>query len=133
MNVGDAFVPISDVVNEHLWIIITKPDENGMVAMVNVTTKRAFVDESCILQVGDHPYVQHESVIAYQRARTAKLMELETFSAKKVLKSRPAVGPDLLARIQSGALASIYTPRGIKVAVRSELGIMTQPESEGRP
>jgi hypothetical protein len=60
-----------EVEGAHLWIVITSPDGgNGAFIMVNMTTLATHtVDKTCLLHVGDHPDVHHESVIYYADAR----------------------------------------------------------------
>ena len=127
MRAGDTFYPLSDVVSEHLWIVLTDPDEAGQVAMANITTRRLDSDDSCLLDVSDHPFVRWESAIAYEKARVAPANALEQFIIKGMLQSRQPCSTDLLERVQNGALASIFTPRGVKKSVRKQLGIDAPP------
>lgn len=122
MRQGDAFIPISDVALRHLWIVITEPSERGRVVIVNVTTRRPGSDDTCVLQVNDHPFIRHESVIAYQYARLTRNAVLGDSARRQLLQMRQPVSPQLLERIQNGALASAFTPRGVKAAVAKQLG-----------
>ena len=124
MQVGDAFYPITPVIMEHLWIVVTAPASgNGKIVMVNVTSHRAGSDEACVLQDGDHPFIQHQSTIAYQHAQIADAAALDMFVAKGYLQMRARVTGGLLHRIQNGALASTFTPRGVQTLIRRELGM----------
>ncbi len=59
MKLGDTFLPISEEDVTHLWIVITEPDASGLVAIVSLTTRRNNSDETCLIQMGDHPFVRH--------------------------------------------------------------------------
>lgn len=124
MELGDTFYPLTPVVKEHLWIVVTDPQlHHGQLAMVNVTSHRHGVDESCLLNEEDHPFIRHPSVIAYQFARVAGSADLDNFVRKNYLQMRARVIDEVLGRIQAGALASTLTPRGVKAMIRAQLGI----------
>ena len=61
----------------HMWVVVAI-DASGMCAvavMVNLTSTP--VDESCILQVGDHPFVQHTSFAYYREAIKIEVTDIE--------------------------------------------------------
>ena len=53
----------------HLWILLTEPDGNGDVVIVNVTSLKNHPDQTTILKIGDHSYIKHDSVVLYADAR----------------------------------------------------------------
>ncbi len=67
VNLGLTFEWRDSSGKEHLYVVISKP-ENHAVLVVNITTQNRFSDTSCILQPGDHPFIRHESCIAWGRA-----------------------------------------------------------------
>ncbi len=101
---------------KHLWIIISDPllnDDN--VLYVNLTTfdstassKDAENDRACILHVGDHPFITHDSCIYYYGAQTSRLSNLEEKAAKGELKLDQPADSALLARIRECAEKSIH-------------------------
>ena len=123
MDIGDTFFPITDVMLPHLWVIITSPRVDGHMVMVNVTSHRTGVDETCFVRVGDHPFIRHLSVISYQHAQHALAAGLDALVQREYLQARPPMPAAIVARIQHGALASRLTPRGVQAAVRRELGL----------
>jgi len=123
MDLGAAFLSVQESVLEHLWIVLTGPDVDGRVVIVNVTSRVHCADDACLLDVGDHPFVSHESAIAYRLAKLVPNTQLDDWERRRYLQPRPGVSAELLERIQAGALASRFTPRGIKVAIRRQLGI----------
>lgn len=88
---GDTFLKLSGAVS-HLFIVLFDPFqhvEKGYgdflyVASVNITSIRTAVyDTTCILNVGDHPFITQPSYINY------RMMDCERFS---IIKSRVESG-----------------------------------------
>ena len=79
LKCGDTFLlPKSSSDIEHLWIVIAEVDVVMKKAVcVNVTTRKSHSDISCVLDVGDHPFVKWPSVIFYQDAREIDLSLVE--------------------------------------------------------
>ena len=120
LQCGDTFLlPKSAYATEHLWIIVTEIDpQSGSAVCVNVTTKRDDSETTVVLNIGDHRFIKHESVVRFGDAREMKIDLVE-----KLLSGRPSqfVGvlhdpcsEKLLARIRQGLLDSPMTPKEIK-------------------
>jgi hypothetical protein len=63
LNRGDTFlIEDEDGQDCHLWIVTTPPAE-GEVVIVGVTSKRKRSETHVILRKGDHPFIEHDSVI----------------------------------------------------------------------
>jgi hypothetical protein len=70
-----------------------------------------------LLNVGDHPFIKHESVINFSDARELNIEELEKLLQAKthfVCKQLEPCSEALISKIQQGLVASKLTPRGIK-------------------
>lgn len=122
MNPGDTFLSLSPGSLDHLWIVVTPPNRDNEIAIVNMTTKRADSDLACEIAVGDHPFVQHDTVISYADAQLVPHQLIESNVRKAVLPTRAPVSRELLRRIQYGALASDRTPIKVQDAIRQHLG-----------
>ncbi len=90
---------------KHLYFVISNPDIDNNVLVVNMTTFRdtGREDLSCILNVSDHPKITDKSYIIYGRARelcTAKIIEL---TMNKIITFEDDLDPAVLKRIQEGA------------------------------
>ncbi|MEE9259942.1 MAG: hypothetical protein V3U40_02375 [Candidatus Scalindua sediminis] len=85
----------------HLYIIISIVDTKAL--LVNVTTKKASSDVSCVLQVGDHDFINRESVINYGEAIIAEIDNLKEALRKREIKPKNPVTEDLLIKILKGA------------------------------
>ncbi len=53
---------------DHLWVVSSLPTDDGSVVILSFTTWRFGCDENCVIEVGEHPFVKHKTVIAYEKA-----------------------------------------------------------------
>ena len=68
---------------EHLWIVLTKPREDGQAVCVNITAWKFDCDETLILVPGDHPFITKKSVVHYEDARFMQLDWIEQLLQKR--------------------------------------------------
>lgn len=64
--------PAGDLQRKHLFVCVTDPVGVGKdVLLVSVSSliPRQPYDSTCRLYVGDHPFIRHDSYVAYARAR----------------------------------------------------------------
>jgi hypothetical protein len=123
LDLGEAFfLNVDPGEVRHLWVVIARAADDA--AIVNFTTRTpSSPDESCIVAAGEHPFVVHDTVVNYAAGKLIGHAELEGARAHRLLEVHPdRVSPELLLRIQEAALASPYTARKVKAAVRRTLG-----------
>jgi hypothetical protein len=72
---------------------------------VNVTTKKDR-DMSCVLKVGDHEFIKHDSVINYGDALIPETHILKEAINKGLIEVSKPVDDDVLSRIIKGATIS---------------------------
>jgi len=65
---GESFWCNDNSGGEHLYFIISDPDSDNNVLVVNITEERDRSDKSCSLDVGDHPAIRKKSVVYYKKA-----------------------------------------------------------------
>jgi hypothetical protein len=119
VDVGDAFLDFFPGVPNHLWLVLTR-EQDDEVAMANVTSLGPHIrDETCILRPGDHPFVHHDSVVLYAKARIYTTGTIRGMIGRGLLEPRPAATPALMDRIRQGAVDSPFTPADVKAAVRN--------------
>jgi len=94
---------------EHLHIVIS-PVINGKVLLVNVTSKKFDSDDTCVLSVGDHNFIRHDSVIVYADAIAADISLMEKAILDQTFKPQPPVSDAVLKRIQEGTVKSDAFP-----------------------
>ncbi|HET6843927.1 MAG TPA: hypothetical protein VFK06_19960 [Candidatus Angelobacter sp.] len=113
LSEGDTFLTADDDEELHLWIVITSPAE-GEVVTVSVTTRRKKSESLVLLKQGDHPFIVHDSVVAYSYARIRAVDDIETAFLNGTAKRREPVSQELLARIKTGLVDSDFTPNGVR-------------------
>ena len=124
LGVGSTFLlPKSGRGIEHLWIVLTDPDSNGLSVCVNVTTNRFGADTTVLLMPGDHPFIRHESVIHFEDARFIDLRRVQELlsrgsSGQFACRTLEHCTHILLDRIRKGLLLSKRTPNEIKERCR---------------
>jgi hypothetical protein len=107
-------------VTEHLYIIIS-PVIDEKVLFVNVTTRKEFKDDTCILKKGDHDFIRHESVINYADATESDVSLIREAIANKIFKPHTPVRNDVLDKIQKGAYVSpAFPPKYLKYIPRTK-------------
>ncbi len=84
--------------------------------MVSATTLRDGVphDPACVLEAGDHPFIQHRSYLAYRHMRIDSSAHVETMVNRAVWKPHDPCAGELLHRILVGVCQSRLTPREYK-------------------
>lgn len=116
MTIGESFIASVARRDGHLWVVITEPSPRNYIALVNLTTRRPPCDDSCIVTVGEHPFVRHESVVAYRHAR---MIDSDLLASQ--VQHQPA-SLALVRRMQEGALVSDYTADKVKAVVGEMMG-----------
>jgi hypothetical protein len=117
-GLGDSFMlPKPGQETEHLWVLITNPDPATHEAiMVNVTTQRPHSDTTTILNAGDHSFVKKPSVIFYADARMVDTRLLDAAVKRCAYHAHAVFQSAVILKIQTGLLASTFTPKKIKTA-----------------
>ena len=105
----------------HLWIVLTESNNDGDVVVVMLTTLRERSDTTCILEAGEHPWLKHQTVAAYQIAEWQSVDRLQLLIDQKMVHVQPPASAALLVKIQRGALSSPRTVPRVKTAVRRTL------------
>ena len=115
LRCGDTFLA-GDEGSEslHLHIVATPPNIDGEVLLLSVTTRQRFSDTTVILKPGDHPFIRHDSVIAYNYARVRLVRELEVSIQSKRDLMRTPLKTEVLKLVQEGVLESDFTENGVK-------------------
>ncbi|MCK5876738.1 MAG: hypothetical protein KAG43_03820 [Candidatus Marithrix sp.] len=108
-------VPVPSPSCKHLFIVLTAPEgEPPVVVMVNITTRRPTSDATVILTSGDHPFIKHESVVAFEHTSLFEVERLENGLSNGSLSKYPDINETLFIIIKQGLLNSPRTPQNIK-------------------
>src|SRR3989304_525042 len=113
---GDTvFMPKHADATPHLWVILTNPNVDGLIAIVNITSLNTQPDTTTILQVGDHPFIRHASVVLYSDARIAPLLPIEQGIKMNsgLFRQLDPCSDELLKKICNGIFVSDFTPNKV--------------------
>lgn len=120
ISVGQTFLVPSGKSGAHLFFIILGPvdieySQKQQFLYVNVTTIRENLpyDDACIIRVGEHPFITHESYIAYRHARLDSMRDLEKVCGT-VWRQYANCSEQLLNRIREGAKKLRFMRRDLK-------------------
>ena len=111
MDAGDTFLIDNRATDDHLWVIISDPrTDDQRVVIVNLTTYRPPKERFCLIQAGEHPFVRHETCVAYNHARIVSLSRLTRLRYGGRINMQDPVSIPLLARIRLGVGLSALMP-----------------------
>ena len=112
-KIGDTFLFVNPDVDSHLHIIISDPtQDSSQLVTVNFTSWKYNKDQSCILNVGYHPYIKVRTCVDYRRDKLISLTDYERFMNAGFISPHKPVSEDLLRRILNGAEVSPHLPLG---------------------
>lgn len=111
---GDVFYMAKSVgATPHLWVVLTEPDENGEVAMVNITTLRANSDTAVIIRSNEYYRTTHDSAVHFQDARIVEQENILKAIKGGVCQKCNPCSPALIKKIQEGITKSKLTPQKV--------------------
>lgn len=102
----------------HLWVVLTAPDTNAQVLLINFTTLRSHSDTTVVIQPGEHPFVMHATAVHYADVRLTGAIAIEAAIASGHFRTHHDCSAALLDRLLAGVLASKQTPEKIKRYLR---------------
>jgi hypothetical protein len=122
LSCGDTFLTgDGDEDNFHLWIIVT-PVSQGEVVTVCMVTALKKTERLVVLKPGDHPFVKHESAIAYIFSKVRSVADIEALLRNGFAQRKEPMSPDVLRRIQAGVVDSDFTPNGVRAFYHEVMG-----------
>ena len=125
MRPGDTFfIPTPDNPTRHLWIVLTEVTPDGRGYCVNVTSMGDHIaNTTVILEIGDHPFIEKQSVVLYAKAANLDIRAIEAVlnnpASRLRWKQFDCCTDELLERVRRGLLVSKHTKRSIKDYCRS--------------
>ena len=120
-HAGQAFLyPLNDDnESEHLWIIATEPNNEGLVAIASLTSLRGAKDQTVILHKGEHPFITHDTCVSYIQAEITSVEKLEVrLQCGRAKLHDVDAAPTLLKDILAGFSGSPHTKNRIRDFVR---------------
>jgi hypothetical protein len=96
----------------HLWVLLWGPAGSADAFLsVSLTTLRPHSDGTCVVKVGEHPFIKHDTCVMYADTRRITQEKLDLAVAAHRAFSQEPVSPELLSRLRAGLFASAFTPR----------------------
>lgn len=121
MEIGDAFLLSNRGIDAHLWIVISLPQHDPEhVVIVNLTTYTREKDPTCLLDVGDHPWITHATCVQYQDAKVVAESKLDSLVQGGQLKPWPPASDELVEKLLRGAANSDALPGKCLAILRSQ-------------
>lgn len=99
---------------DDLLLFCNQRQSKAKLVIANLTSRKQGSDTTTILDVGDHAYIKHETVVYYADARLATVEGIEKIAQFPDYGFHDDCTDELLRRIQQGVLNSRYTPKKIK-------------------
>jgi len=101
----------------HHHIVISQPNDADEVVIVNFTGWAANKDQSCIVEVGEHPCITKKSVVLY---RAAQVLDPDAQAAFVRASTKGAnVSQELLTRIQEGTQSDFIPQKCERIVAES--------------
>lgn len=99
--------PDHDPSRNHLFVVINDPlglPPPGQVIIVPVCSvpPSGSPDPTCILDVGDHPFIRHPSYVAYSRARQVEATSLSRFVETGYFVDKGLLEESVFSRVAEG-------------------------------
>lgn len=107
----------------HIWVVCSDCDASARdVVVVSITTMHddQRQDTTCVLDVGDHEFIRHTSVVFYALAEVRSLAALNGALAARKMKKGAPMRPDVLDVIVRGFAASRETPPECEAILESQ-------------
>jgi hypothetical protein len=120
MKAGDTFLyGPSPTATKHLHLVLTNPDADGCVLVVNVTSvysqDKDRADHTVILNRGEHRFLTKSlSYVYYRGAVVRKVTELEADEKATLLVREQACSKLLIGNARAGVGASPHCTRAIQ-------------------
>jgi hypothetical protein len=119
MKVGDTFLyGPSPTATKHLYIVLTNPDTDGCILVVNVTTvysqDKDRIDQTVLLNRSEHRFLTNElSYIYYRGATIKKVTDLQADEKAGLLVKQEPCSKSIIDNARAGVGASPHCARNI--------------------
>lgn len=108
---GTLLVPSGP--DKHLFIVCNDTCRHGLNLLVNISSFYDGCDRTCLLDVGDHPFVRHLSYVFYAKAQISKAEQIQRGLAQNKLTAQPDMAEWVFLRVEAGVTASPDTPLNV--------------------
>ncbi|WP_460275470.1 hypothetical protein [Celeribacter sp. ULVN23_4] len=98
---------------DHLFIVCNDTCNLGANLLINISSVVDLCDKTCVLNVGDHPFIQHPSFVFYARAIIHKAENLQRGFDNGMIKPQDDLAEEVFARVVEGITVSPDTPQNV--------------------
>lgn len=105
----------------HLMVCLAVDQNKDAAVIVPIVTRHEFSDTACVLDVGDHPFITHESCASYDFARAISWSDINHQIEQRKVRLRAPVSDPVLKRLQVGFVLSDETAPVIYEAGNGQL------------
>jgi hypothetical protein len=115
-HAGQTFLfPLNDENQcEHLWIIATEPNGEGLFAIASFTSLRGAKDQTVIFHKAEHPFLKRDTCISYAQAETMSVEQLQAHLQCGRAKMHIDATPAVLQLVLAGFSASDFTKNRVR-------------------
>ncbi|MCE9636022.1 MAG: hypothetical protein K8T90_09970 [Planctomycetes bacterium] len=96
--------------DRHLWVVCSDCKGSSVVVVSITTFRNERQDKTCHVDVGDHPFVTHTSIVLYHAAEVRSATELARSQASRTIRVRERMPPHVLDSIVRGFVDSPHSP-----------------------
>lgn len=112
--------PLNDETRrEHLWVIATEPNADGLFVTVSFTSLRGAKDQTIILRKAEHPFVKWDTCVLYALAEISSSDILQAHVDCGSAKFHHNVSDVVLRLILDGFTASDFTKNRVREFVKA--------------
>ena len=117
---GSTLLIPSGAQGNHLFIVLNNPANfvgyppQSCVSVCICSIRKGPYDETCLVAVGEHPFVVQPSYVSYRHGRIDPCAHLKNLVDEQTIFPNTDVSAGLLGRIQAGLKASPQTPNYLK-------------------
>lgn len=118
--------PADDPNKKHLFVLLTHglgEDEQVLIVSVCSVVANVHHDDACVLKVGDHPFIKHDSYVSYDRPQFVERSKIAQAVTDKKFVAMTPVSVELYNRICEGLLKSLYASPQTKTFLRWHLDL----------
>lgn len=121
MRAGDTFQFVGTA-DKHLWMVISDPGiDPDRVLIVNFTSWDRLIDQACIVEANEHPFVAHKTYVNYPRAKVVSNTQLEFLLKGNRLAKHQPLSEALLDRIRESVMDSRMPTEAAQILIDQRL------------
>jgi hypothetical protein len=125
---GQTFLfPLNDEnQREHLWIIVTEPNNEALFAIASFTSLKGAKDQTVILQRAEHPFLRWDTCISYAQAEIMSIEKLQAHFQYGRAEMHRDASPAVLKLVLEGFSASDFTKNRVLAFVNTYRAALTK-------